>query len=109
LFLYKQDSQEGEIYMTNKQLELIVGENLVGMLIKDDAAALVKSIKKLRKESKNIIPLVHITDEIKIDNNSYQIRNSNELILRQKEVQNINTSALIDEIIKNIDEVCNRV
>ena len=92
--------------MQNKQLKLIIGEDLSDVLTKDDAAILTNRIKKLREEREYIIPTVHITDEIKIDKNSYEIRISDKLILKHEVSENKDYNLLIDEIIANLDKVC---
>ena len=92
--------------MQNEQLELIIGEDLSDVLTKNDATVLTRRIKKLRKECEYVIPLVHITDEIKIDKNSYEIRVSDKLILKKVVPENKDYNLLIDDIIANLDKVC---
>lgn len=92
--------------MQNEQLELIIGEDLSDVLTKNDATVLTSRIKKLRKKCEYVIPLVHITDEIKIDKNSYEIRVSDKLILKKVVPENKDYNLLIDEIIANLDKVC---
>ena len=91
--------------MQDNQLELVIGENLAATLTKNKAERLVKGIKELRSKKEYAVPLVHITDEIKIDKNSYEIRRFNELILK-KTPQEKEENLLIKEIIKNIDAIC---
>lgn len=92
--------------MQNEQLKLIIGEDLSDMLAKDDAAILTNRIKNLRKECEYVIPSVHITDEIKTDKNSYEIRISDKLMLKQKVSKDKDFNLVIDEIIANLDKVC---
>ena len=92
--------------MQNEQLKLIIGEDLADVLAKDDAAILTSRIRNLRKEREYVIPLVHITDEIKTDKNSYEIRISDKLIIKQEVPENKDCNLLIDEIILNLDKVC---
>ena len=91
--------------MQDNQLELIIGENLASILTKDDAKLLGKNLKDLRKEKEYPIPLVHITDEIKTDKNSYEIRKHNKTILKHTP-QDKKEDTLIKEIITNIDNIC---
>ena len=92
--------------MENSQLELIVGENLAKLLTQDNCNYLINKIKKLREE-KNSLPLIHITDEIKIDKNSYEIRNFGKTILKETIPTNQEYCILSEKIIMNLNIIYN--
>ena len=92
--------------MGNEKLELIIGKNLADVLVDNEASYLIENIRKLRKESKHPIPLVHITDEIEINENSYEIRDFDKTTLKQVTPKNKELCNLTKDIIKNLSEIC---
>ena len=94
--------------MKNNQLELIIGKNLAKILANNNANYLIKSIKKLREKSKHFIPEIHITDGIKIDENDFEIRFLNKILAKQNITQDKQLEKIIEEIIKNLNYVCEK-
>ena len=92
--------------MGNEKLELIIGKNLADVLVDKEASYLIENIRKLRKENKHPIPLVHITDEIEINENSYEIRDFDKTTLKQVTPKNKELCNLTKDIIKNLSEIC---
>ena len=92
--------------MENEKLELIIGKNLADVLVDNEASYLIENIRKLREESKHPIPLVYITDEIEINENSYEIRDFDKTTLKQVTPKNKELCNLTKDIIKNLSKIC---
>ena len=90
--------------MQNQQLEIIIGEDIAKVFEKDNGICLANEIGKLRKKKKNL-PQVHITDEIKIKKNTYEIRISKKAIIKKTAIKSNNYSALTKEIINDLKEI----
>ena len=82
-------------------VKLIVGSNLAQELCENEATELRSEIQKLRYESPNVIPLIHITDGIKIKDDSYEIQIDNKTILTKK-VSGVEKNDLIKMIVEDL-------
>ena len=86
--------------MTNETaVKLIVGANLAQELCENEAIDLRDRIAELRRKTN--IPLIHITDEIKIGDDDYEIQIDNKTILTKK-ISNVGKSDLIKTIVEDL-------